>query len=77
MEEAKEKQMTKNSLPSENISTWIAIEVLTEVIKENGAETEPLKIAARLSLRGVAISFNQVKEVLDFYEVKKTPPTRP
>lgn len=72
----KEKRAAKINLPSSNIPAWMAIEVLSEVIRYSGAEAEPLRIAARLSLRGIQISFNQVKDILEIYEVKKTRPTR-
>lgn len=76
IEMAEKRQETEINIPSEKIPPWMAIEVLTEVIRDNRAESEPLKIAARLSLRGVRVTFNQVKEVLEFYEVKKTHPTK-
>ncbi len=67
----RKRQKLEINLPSENIPTWMAIEVLTEVIKESSVEAAPLKIAFRLSSRGKKISFNQVKKVLEFYEIKK------
>ena len=76
LETAKKRQEEKINIPSEEIPVWMTIEVLAEVIRASRMEAEPLKIAARLSLRGVRISFERVKEVLEFYEVKKTPPIK-
>lgn len=57
------------------ISEAMVIEILAEVIRQHDLDASPLKVAARLSYRGVRVSFEQVKNVLEYYEVKKTPPT--
>ena len=71
IERLEKKLMLKTKSQLNNIPTWIAIEVLSEVIRESQATAEPLKIAARLSLRGLKIAFDEVKQILEFYEVKK------
>jgi len=71
IERLEKKLILKEEFQLKKIPTWMAIEVLTEVIRESQATAEPLKIAARLSLRGLKISFDEVKQILEFYEVKK------
>jgi hypothetical protein len=71
IERLEKKLILKTESQLKNIPTWMAIEVLSEVIRESQVTAEPLKIAARLSLRGLKISFDEVKQILEFYEVKK------
>lgn len=69
-----EAQERRAGISQKQIPQWVAIEVLAEVIRQNGADAEPLKIAAKLSLRGIQIEYGQVKQVLEIFDVKKTLP---
>lgn len=55
-------------------SDWIVIEILVEIIRTTESEEiEPSKIISNLASRKLAISEDQIKYVLNKFDLKKTP----
>ena len=57
---------------SEQLPSWVVIEILAEVIRWTGRELNASEITSRLRERGMMLKVNQVKNVFEQYKLKKT-----
>ncbi|MCK4422896.1 MAG: hypothetical protein KAV18_02350 [Candidatus Omnitrophica bacterium] len=56
----------------EQLPGWVIIEILAEVIRESGRELNVPEITSRLRKRGIGLTVNQINNVFEQYNLKKT-----
>lgn len=60
----------------EQLPGWVIIEILAGVIRESSRELNVPEITLRLRERGIVLTVNQVNNVFEQYNLKKTPDLR-
>ena len=60
----------------EKLPGWVVIEIFAEVIRERGLELNAPEVTSRLRKRGMMLTVNQVNNVFEQYNLKKTPDLR-